>query len=104
MYLAPEEIRTVEIATEAAINSLKPNQDIKDSGDLIEEDDDTEVLPDVEYKNDEDGIIKDKEELNDGTDKECPGSSLGSCIGVCVYIPNVRVYGACVRDCARRCP
>ena len=38
------------------------------------------------------------------THSDCPGWDLRTCVDACVPLPLLRVYGVCVRECARRCP
>ena len=35
---------------------------------------------------------------------KCPGGSLKECVFACVPLPDLHVYGLCVRECAERCP
>ena len=37
------------------------------------------------------------------TDEKCPGGSIKECVFACVPLPELHVYGLCVRECADRC-
>ena len=36
-------------------------------------------------------------------DEKCPGGSIKECVFACVPLPELHVYGLCVRECADRC-
>ena len=36
-------------------------------------------------------------------EEKCPGGSIKECVFACVPLPELHVYGLCVRECADRC-
>ena len=45
-----------------------------------------------------------KKPLKEDMFSQCPGGDIKKCVNTCVPLPQLFVYGICVRECADRCP